>query len=112
MDNKILKKIDERLSRLEEAIFARGPKSRSKLDQSGHSKPSHFKGATGGVRLLISKNFFGQKKPLAGVRAALAENGYHYSLQAVDVALRRQASRTGPLTVLKEHGKNFYVNRK
>jgi hypothetical protein len=112
MDNKTLKKIDERLSRLEEAVFAPGAQSRCKLDQSGHSKPSHFKGATGGIRLLISKNFFGQKKPLAAVRAALTQNGCHYSLQAVDVALRRHASRTGPLTVLKERAKNFYVNRK
>jgi uncharacterized protein YcbK (DUF882 family) len=64
------------------------------------------------VRLLISKGFFNAKKTLGEVRRALADNSYHYSRQAADMALKGLALRKGPLISLKEGGQNVYAKRK
>lgn len=106
MDDKTIRKIEGRLNRLEEVVFGREAKRRPK------PTASKFSGAAGGIRLIVSKNFFAHKRTLADVRAALAKNGYHYSSQAVDMAVRRLATRKGPLMVLKEDASNLYVNRK
>lgn len=106
MIDKTVINIISRLERLETAVFG---------DQGSRvKKPSqdHFRGATGGIRLLISKNLFNSKRALREIRSALAENGYHYSRQAVNMALKGLAARTGPLTLIKEGGRNLYVNRK
>jgi len=101
-----LKEIIKRLERLEKAVFSKDSKPSPKPASSS------FSGATGGVRLLISKSFFSKGKTLGEVRSALAENGYHYSRQAVDMALKGLAKRKGPLVILKVRGGNSYVNRK
>jgi hypothetical protein len=101
-----IQKIIARLDRLEKAVFAKDSKPGQK------PAPSNFSGATGGVRLLVSKSFFSKGKTLGEVRSALAENGYHYSRQAVDMALKGLATRKGPLVILKAGGNNAYVNRK
>jgi hypothetical protein len=106
MDEDTSRKIIKRLERLEKAVFGKEGKSHHKSD------PSIFKGATGGARLLLSKDFFNKKKTLAEVRSALAKNDYHYSAQAVQMALSRLSSRTGPLATLKEGGLKVYVKRK
>jgi hypothetical protein len=106
MDDKTIRKMEERFARLEKAVFGSGAQRGEK------SATSKFSGPTGGVRFLISKNFFTAKKELGEVRKALADNGYHYSRQAVHVALKGLATRRGPLAVLKEGGMNVYVNRK
>lgn len=99
-------KIIARLARLEKAVFAKDSKPSQKAATSA------FSGATGGVRFLISKGFFSKGKTLGEVRGALAENGYHYSRQAVDMALKGLAKRKGPLVILKMGGNNAYANRK
>lgn len=106
MNNEAHKALEKRLDRLEKAVFGTKPKPAPK------TSTEKFSGASGGVRFLISKNFFSTKKTLGETRSALAENGYHYSVQAVEVALKRRTSRKGPLIVLKEGGKNVYVIRK
>jgi len=100
--------IEQRIARLEDAVFGRKRKTRS----GAAPKPSDFSGATGGVRLLISKAFFKKKKALAEIRAALAEHGYHYSAQAVHEALKRLTTKGGPLVSLQEGGRKIYVERK
>lgn len=106
MDDKTIKKIEERLARLERAVFGDAKAYRKKPAQP------KFSGATGGIRFLISKSFFAQKKDLGQVRKGLTDNGYHYSRQAVHTAIKGLATRKGPLAVLKEGGRNLYVNRK
>jgi len=106
MSDDKLTEISKRLERLEKAVFG---KTRKRPQEQG--TPA-FSGATGGIRLLISKNFFNAKRKLGEVRDALAENGYHYSRQAVQMALKGLATRKGPLALLKEGGTNLYVNRK
>ena len=106
MDDKSFKAIEKRLTRLEKAVF--GSKERQEV-----KKPAKgFGGATGGVRFLISKGQFRSKLGLAEVKTALAKNDYHYSTQAVDMALKRLAGKGGPLGSIKEGGKKAYVNRK
>jgi len=113
MSEAILKNIDKRLKRLEAAVFGANHKleagGRSKTRQS---KKSTFSGPTGGIRLLISKGFFKRKQGLAEVRTTLSENGYHYSRQAVHVALNNLTRKGGPLVSLEESGRKVYVERK
>jgi hypothetical protein len=105
MDNKTLT-IEQRLARLEKAVF--GAKDKQAL-----TKPAKgFKGATGGVRFLISEGFFKKKQGLSEVRTALSSNGYHYSKQAVHGALNNLTSKGGPLVSLEEAGRKVYAERK
>jgi hypothetical protein len=98
--------IEQRLKRLEDAVFGKaGEKQKDKPDVKDYSGP------TGGVRFLISKGFFKKKAALGEIRAALVEHDYHYSSQAVHEALKRLSGKGGPLVVLME-GEKRYVNRK
>ena len=106
-DDKIIKQLASRIERLEREVFGRGKKVIQKTDAA----PS-FRGATGGVRLLISKNCFSGKKTFGEVRKALEGNGYYSSAQAVQMALTGLSGRKGPLVSLKEDGKKVYVVRK
>jgi hypothetical protein len=108
MDEKTLRTIDERLVRLEKAVFSQKKgKSTTRL-----AAGKNFEGPSGGVRFLISQGFFRTKRGLADVRAALAKNDYQYVAPVVQTALNRQATRTGPLATFKEGGKKMYVKRK
>ena len=107
MGDKMIKQLTSRIERLERAVFGSGKKAVKKVETA----PS-FRGATGGVRLLISKNFFAGKRTLAEVRDALEENGYHYSRQAVQMALSGLSARKGPLVPLEKGGRKVYATRK
>lgn len=103
-------KIEVRVDELEAAVFrkqARAAKVRAA--GSGRTAPS---GPSSGVRHLIEKGFFESKRSLREVREALAELGYHYSPQAVDMAIKRMCGRGGPLVCLQEKGKRVFANRK
>lgn len=103
---KLLTTLEQRIVRLEKAVFGGGRKS-------PQAKPAKdFSGATGGIRFLISKGVFKKKHGLSAVRAALSDNGYHYSRQAVHVALNNLSTHGGPLVSLKEGGHKVYVERK
>lgn len=104
--NQAIRKLAQRISRLEKAVFSGGRKPAEKKPAKG------FGGATGGVRLLISQNFFKSKRGLADVRTALKKNDYHYVNAVIQTALNRQSTRTSPLATFREGGKKMYVNRK
>lgn len=107
MTDKILKNFDMRLTRLEEAVFKKTSPS------SGTSKKAdNFSGPSGGLRYLLSRGFFSEKRFLADVRNALAKNGYHYSVQAAQTSLNRFSKPGGPLVTIKQDGKKVYVVRK
>jgi len=103
---KAIREIIARLTRLEKAVFGRNEK------QTTASQKNNFAGPSGGVRMLISKNFFKTKKNLGDVRKALGENDYHYGAPQVQTALNRLSTRTGPLAASTEGGKKVYVGRK
>ena len=73
-----------------------------------------FKGITGGIRLLISRNNFfkNQKKTFTSVKEALNKEGYFSSLQAIQGALDSLSTTQGPLKKIKEGKKNYYAERK
>jgi len=102
--------IEQRLARLEGAVF--GAKRKSTIKSKTEAKAPDFSGATGGVRFLISKGVFKKKKTLADVRTSLADHEYHYSAQAIQMALSRLTPKDGPLVSLREGGRKVYVERK
>ncbi len=106
MDEKPVKKIEERLSRLEKALFG------TTKGQTGKTSAKGFAGLKGGLVLLISRGFFKTKKALAATRQELEKHDYHYSAAAVQTTLNRLSTRTGPLAAFKEGGKKVYVRRK
>ncbi len=107
IDDKIIRQLVSRIERLEGEVFGSGKKVPTKKETG-----ANFKGARGGVRLLISRNFFSGKKTFGEVRKALEENGYHYSAQAVQMALSGLSVRKGPLVSLRKDGRKVYVVRK
>jgi hypothetical protein len=98
--------VDERLARLEGTVFGNQRRSVSR------KSPPERKGPTGGIKDLIRKGAFKKKCDLGEVRGKLAKNDYHYSAQAVDMALKRLSTIKGPLVALKEKGQKYYVERK
>jgi len=103
--------IEQRLARLEKAVFGR--KGQTESTSKSAAKTSNFSGPTGGVRLLVSQNFFKSERGLADVRAALEKQGYRGYVDAViQTTLNRQSARNGPLATFKKGGKKLYVNRK
>ncbi len=106
MNENIIKDIVRRLTRLEKAVFSNGNKIIKKPEEK------NFVGPTGGIHLLISQGTFSKKKGLSETRNELAKKGYHYSLQAVQMALSRLSKSGGQLVSLKESGRKLYVKRK
>ncbi len=106
MNEKMIQKIEDRLTRLEKAVF--GPKR----GQVRETPAKGFAGLKGGLHLLISRGFFKTKKALAATRQELEKHEYHYSAAATQTTLNRLSTRTGPLAALKESGKKVYVRRK
>jgi hypothetical protein len=102
--------IEQRLARLEKAVFGR---KRQPDAAASPAKASDLSGPTGGVRLLLSQKFFKSERSVADVRAALEKEGYRGYVDAViQTALNRQSARNGPLATFKKDGKKLYVNRK
>jgi hypothetical protein len=106
MNEKAVKKMEDRLTRLEKAVFGR------KRGQVRETTAKGFAGLKGGLHLLISRGFFKTKKALAATRQELEKQEYHYSAAAIQTTLNRLSTRTGPLAAFKEGGKKVYVRRK
>lgn len=99
---------ERRISSLEGDSIAKTIQTRRRLGV----KEDNYSGPTGGVRYLISKRFFKEKRDLASVREQLSQEGYHYSRQAVHEALKTLSRPAGPLVTLKEGRNKTYVERK
>ncbi len=104
----INKQIFERLEKLEKVVFSK----REKVTRLPLKEDKSFRGATGGLRLLISKGFFNSKKPFAEIKKELANQDYHYSDQAIQTPLNNLSKSGGPLVGFKEGGKKVYAKRK
>ena len=106
---KSLKEILVRLEYLEKEVFGNG---KQKKDVP-KSKIENFRGISGGIRLLISNNFFDNKKrTFTEIKDSLNEKGYYSSRQAIQVSLDRLSTSKGPLIKIKEKKKNYYAERK
>lgn len=109
---KIIKQILERLKRLETAVFGNRFENKN-YEKTSKRKSKYFSGITGGIRLLISKDFFKNKKrTFKEIREELNKNGYFSSRQAVQASLVQLSTPQGTLVKIKERGQNYYAERK
>ena len=92
-----------RVEKLERAVFA---------DRATKPSKTTFKGATGGLGLLLSKGFFDRRKFFSEIEAELQKEGYHYSKQAIQTPLNRLSLSGRPLVGLRQKGKKVYAKRK
>ena len=104
-----IKNIFERLDKLEKEVFSSTEKRTSKTKAD---KSQNFSGTKGGLLLLVSKNYFNQRRSAPEAKAELGKNNYHYSIQVVQTALNRLSTGNGELVAMKESGKKTYVKRK
>lgn len=102
---KQLKKLDDRVSKIERDIYAKKIKVKPKAQD--------FKGLIGGIRLLISNGFLDSPKNVKEIREELKREGYHYSYQSVDKILRVDfLAKRRILTRIKDNNIWKYVLRK
>ena len=106
-----IKDLVARLEALERAVFGVNAKQGTKRKRAV-PQVDDFKGATGGLRLIISKGFFDSRRKFSEIEAELNKQGYHYSKQAIQTPLNRLSVQTGPLVGLKEQGHKVYAKRK
>jgi hypothetical protein len=100
-----------RIEALERAVFGVNRKRTAK-SKTAAPPADDFKGATGGLRLLISKSFFDRRRKFSEIENELNKQGYHYSKQAIQTPLNRLSVQSGPLVGLREQGHKVYVKRK
>ncbi len=100
-----------RIEALEHAVFGARAKSSAKRTPRAPSADG-FKGATGGLRLLITKGFFDRRRKFSEIEGELNKQGYHYSKQAIQTPLNCLSKQSGPLVGLKEQGHKVYAKRK
>jgi hypothetical protein len=96
-----------RIEALERSVF--GAKLKTK---PGKFAKEAFKGATGGLRLLLSNGFFDQRRRFSEIEKEMNRRGYHYSKQAIQTPLNRLSLQSGPLVGLREKGHKVYAKRK
>jgi hypothetical protein len=102
---KEIEQLKARVERLERTL-APTPKSKAP------TKGADFKGATGGVRFLVSEGYFRSQRIFGDIIAELKKRGYLYSKQAFQDALTRLSRPGGPLVRITDKGKKIYAERK
>lgn len=108
-NEKLLRDIMSRLKKLERAVFRseKGTTSRTDMDAK------KYKGATGGIRLLVDEGYFDKKRAFADICKTLESKGYHYTKQAVQTPLNNLSTPKKKLLVaLTEKGRKLYAKRK
>ena len=109
MDDKVLRDIVSRLERLERAVFGSGKETANKQ----HADAKKYKGATGGIRLLVDEGYFDKKRSFGEICKDLESKGYHYSKQAVQTPLNNLSSpKRKQLVAFTEKGRKLYAKRK
>lgn len=110
VDDKIIKQIISRLEKLERAVFAQVKTKSGKFKVDPKKK---YKGATGGIRLLVDNGFLDKKRSFSEICKALEDKDYHYTKQAVQTPLNNLSSSKGKILVaLTEKGRKLYAKRK
>jgi len=101
---KIIQDHEERISRLEKAIFEEKVEPKAKPE---------FKGLSGGIEYLISKGFLDIPKSVKGIQDELKKEGYHYPYESLNKILSVDfMSKRKVLTRIKEDNVWKYVVRK
>lgn len=109
VDDKVIKQIISRLEKLERAVFHSSEKATGKE----HPNTKKYKGATGGIRLLVDEGYFDKKRTFGDICKALENKDYHYTKQAVQTPLNNlSSSKKRLLVALTEKGRKLYAKRK
>jgi len=98
--------IIKRIEKLEKVVF------KETRRPGNANEKNNFKGATGGLRLLISEGFFDKKKNFGEIKMGLADKNYNYSAQAIQTPLNNLSKSGGPLVGFREGGKKVYAKRR
>lgn len=107
------KNIIDRLRVLEERVLVLERQTRGNIStRRVVEEKDKYTGPTGGIKFLIDKGFFKEKRGLSTVRKKLQENGYNYSRQSINAALGRLSKQSGQLVALKEGKLKEYAERK
>ena len=105
-DSKKIKKLEERIAKLEKAVFGT-------QTSPAKSKGNQHKGLVGGINLLIENGFFNKPVMVTEVQDELQKEGYYHPIQSTDTILRRNMVNIKKiLTRLKVDGIWQYVLRK
>ena len=108
-DSKKIKELEERVSKLEKAVFVKKPVKTEKSIKS----PNKYQGLAGGLQLLIDNGFFNKPVLVTEVQDELQKEGYFRPIQSTDAALRKDmVLRKKTLTRIKVDGVWQYVIRK
>ncbi len=108
INDKVLRGVIARLEKLERRVFRSGKQVANK----GDSDTKKYKGATGGIRLLVDEGFFDKKRSFGEVCKALENKDYHYSKQAVQTPLNTLSKAGSLLVSFREGGRKVYAKRK
>jgi hypothetical protein len=101
---KAIQNHEKRISKLEKAIFTEKAKPKGKRE---------FKGLSGGIEYLISKEFLNTPKSVKEIHNELRKEGYHYQEKSVDKLLRIDfMAKRKILTRIKENNVWKYAVRK
>ena len=100
-----IKGILHRLDLLEKEVY-------KKAKTKSSPKASEFTGATGGIRLLISKGYLNKKRTFSDIKGELEKNDYYYTKQAIQTPLNTLSKAGGLLVGFKQGGKKVYAKRK
>lgn len=106
MDHSIIRDLIKRIEKLEKAVFSAKPR------ENTSKRRSEFTGPKGGVLKLIAEEFFKKRKTATETKSEMETYDYHYSIQAIQMALKRLSNKDGPLVSFVESGKKVYVERK
>ncbi|MDP2947458.1 MAG: hypothetical protein Q8N88_05070 [Nanoarchaeota archaeon] len=106
----INRQIFKRLDKLESSVFGGDSQKEIKLPKDNAKK---FKGATGGLRVLVDEDYFNNPKQLPETIERLKQEGRHYSNATISMGLLSLV-RERVLTRFRDKGdkKWKYVIRK
>jgi hypothetical protein len=101
---KLIHAQEKRIVRLERLLLSKEKKP---------TKVPDFKGLTGGIEFLVSKNFLGVPRPIKEIVEELRKEGYHYGEKSVEKIVRVNfMQKRKILTRIKEERVWKYVLRK
>jgi hypothetical protein len=101
---KAIKNFEERISKLEKAVFEERMKPKGKPE---------FKGLSGGIEYLISKGFLHAPKSVKEIQEELKKEAYHYPYNSINKLLSVDfMAKQKRLTRVKEGNVWKYVLRK
>ena len=106
---KIIEEHEDRISKLEKQFNSKTTESKSGKTKKGNS---NYSGTTGGIRLLIDKEFLNKPKSSKEIHEEMNRKGYYKPIKNMDSALRLGFVKQKILERVKKDKVWKYVIRK